>query len=87
MEIAQNGYFSVEWTITGSGVIALTYTVCSTSGGTYFTPTGGGSIITGLTAGTGGISFFPEPYPFIKLVATETGAAASAVITLQFNIQ
>lgn len=86
-ECAQNGYFSLEWTITGTGTLTLAYTVCSTKSGTYFTPTGGGTIVAGLTLGTGGMTFSPEMYPFIKLTVTETVNSANAVITLKFNVQ
>jgi hypothetical protein len=85
-EVAQDGLFSLEYTITGSANIALTYTVCSTKGGTYFTPTGGGSIASGLTVGHGGLSFEPEMYPFIKFVATEADVATGTLVLL-LNIQ
>lgn len=85
-EVAQDGLFSLEYTITGLANIALTYTVCSTKDGTYFTPTGGGSIASGLTAGHGGLAFEPEMYPFIKLVATENGTNTGTLV-LMFNIQ
>jgi hypothetical protein len=86
-EIAQDGFFSAEYTITGSGTITLAYTVCSTKNGTYFTPTGGGSIASGLTVGHGGLAFEPEMYPFIKITATETVNSANAGVTIKLNIQ
>ena len=92
-EIAQNGMFSLEYLITGDGTATISYTVCSTKGGTYFTPAGGGSIASGLTktsgdgAGHGGLSFEPEMYPFIKIVVTETGASQSVTALLNLNVQ
>jgi hypothetical protein len=90
---AKNGVFSVEYAITGDGTLSLTYTVCSTENGTYFTPTGtgtsGGTIATGLTKtpGLGGLSFAPPMYPYMKMVATETGTSENAVLTLKLNVQ
>ncbi|MFA5340304.1 MAG: hypothetical protein WC332_00865 [Clostridia bacterium] len=91
-EIAQNGYFSIEYLITGDGTLTIAYTVCSTKAGTYFTPTGASSIATGLTktsgsSGLGGLSFTPSPYPFMKITATETGTSYDAVINLKLNVQ
>lgn len=86
-EVAQNGLFSLDYVVTvaSGGTLAFTYTVCSTKAGTYFTPTGGGAIATGIGAATGGLSFEPEMYPFIKIVAT--ASVATCVCTLHLNIQ
>jgi hypothetical protein len=85
-ECAQDGLFSIEYTnATSGGTLALTYTVCSTKSGTYFTPTGGGSIVSGLSTGTGGLAFEPEMYPFIKIVATAT--TQTCTCTVHLNIQ
>jgi hypothetical protein len=95
---ASNGFFSIEYIITGDGTLSISYTVCNRSDGDFFTPTGtgsgGGSIATGLTktsgvagAGHGGLSFDPPMYPYIKLVATETGTSNNAVVTLKLNVQ
>lgn len=86
-ECAQDGLFSIQYanTATGSGTLALTYTVCSVSGGTYFTPTGGGSIVSGLGTASGGLAFEPEMYPFIKIVATST--TDTNTCTVYLNIQ
>lgn len=87
-QIAQNGVFSLEWTLTGTGVLTLSYTVCSIKAGTYFTPAGAGSIVTGLQTVHGGMSIpLPPMYPFLKIVATETGGAAHAGLTLDLNVQ
>jgi hypothetical protein len=86
-ECAQNGLFSLDYVITvaAGGTLAFTYTVCSTKAGTYFTPTGGGSIVSGLGATTGGLPFEPEMYPFMKIVATATTNTCTA--TVHLNIQ
>lgn len=90
---AQEGYFSVEYTITGDGTLTLAYTVCSDENGTFFTPTGASSIAAGLTktsgdgAGHGGLSFEPPPFPFMKITATETVKSSDAVLTLILNVQ
>lgn len=85
-EIAQDGLFSIDYSNTTSGgTLALTYTVCSTKNGTYFTPTGGGTIVSGLSTATGGLAFEPEMFPFMKIVATAT--TQSCVVTVHLNIQ
>jgi hypothetical protein len=85
-EIAQDGLFSIAYAnSTSGGTLALTYTVCSIKDGTYFTPTGGGTIVSGLSTATGGLAFEPEMYPFIKIVATAT--TQTCVVTLHLNIQ
>ena len=77
----------------GNGTAKVEYTVCSTRGGTYFTPTGGGGIAADLTrtsgngAGVGGLDFTPEVYPFMKIVVTETGTANAIAATIMLNIQ
>jgi len=87
--IAQDGFFSVEYTITGDGTCTIAYTVCSTKTGTFFAPTGGGSIASGLTKtpGHGGLAFEPECYPFIKITLTETGNSSNIAVILRLNIQ
>ena len=87
-EVAQDGLFSLDYVITVSsgGTLIFTYTVCSTKAGTYFTPTGGGTInAAGLGAATGGLSFEPEMFPFMKIVATASGN--TCIATLHLNIQ
>jgi hypothetical protein len=85
-DVAQNAAFSIQYTnATSGGTLALTYTMCSTANGTFFTPTGGGTIVSGLSSGTGGLSLEPEPFPFIKIVATAT--TQTCVCTVFFNIQ
>ena len=81
---AQNGIFSIAY-VTTAGSLTFSYTVCTTKDGTYFTPTGAESIASGVTVGTGGYSFSPPAYPFMKLVATEADSAAT-VLTLHLNV-
>jgi hypothetical protein len=85
-ECAQDGLFSIGYSnATSGGTLALTYTVCSTEHGTYFTPTGGGTIVSGLSTATGGLAFEPEMFPFIKIVATAT--TQTCTVTVHLNIQ
>jgi hypothetical protein len=90
-EVAQDGIFSLEYTITQDGTLTIAYTVCSTKSGTYFTPTGAVAIATGLTKtpGHGGLTFNPEMYPFMKITLTETKNSGSDYIiaTIRLNIQ
>jgi len=82
---AQAGVFSLEYTTT-AGSLSFSYTVCSKKDGTYFAPTAGGSIATGVTVGTGSYVFAPPLFPFIKIVATEADSAET-VLTLKLNVQ
>ena len=85
-EVAQDGLFSIQYSnATSGGTLALTYTVCSVATGTFFTPTGGGTIVSGLGTASGGLAFEPEMYPFIKIVATAT--TQTCTVTVFFNIQ
>ena len=91
-EVAQDGIFSIEYYITGSGTLKIEYSLCSIKGGTYIEPTSGADIASGLTSssGTSGrdiVTFNPELAPFLKIKVTETGTAADAVIDLKLNIQ
>jgi len=86
-ECAQDGLFSIQYanTAASGGTLALTYTVCSTATGTFFTPTGGGTIVSALGTASGGLGFEPEMYPFIKIVATAT--TNTCTVTVHLNIQ
>ena len=85
-EIAQDGLFSLDYSnATSGGTLAITYTMCSHKNGTYFTPTGGGTIVSGLGIATGGIAFEPEMFPFMKIVLTATTQSCTA--TIHLNIQ
>ena len=86
-QVAPDGIFSIQYTFTGSGVLTWTYTVCSTSDGTYFTPSGAADIATSTTTGTDGVSFEPELFPYMKIVATETGTNTASITSLYLNVQ
>jgi len=86
-QIAQDGIFSIQYTYTGDGVITWTYSMCSTKDGTYFTPSGAENIATSTTAGTDGLTFEPEMFPFMKIVGTETGTNTAIISELYLNIQ
>lgn len=82
------GFFSVQYLITGDGTLTLTYSL-SNDGSTYITPTGAVAIGTALTktTGPGGdgkdiLSFTPMVARFMKIIATETGGANTAILTL-----
>ena len=74
-----DGYFAIQFKFTGSGTIALTYTM-SNNDSTFGTPNDGGEIATGLTAGTYLYQFDVEPFRYIKIIATETGTSDSVTI-------
>jgi hypothetical protein len=91
---AQNGQLSIEYTLTGEGTATIGYTVCSSKGGTYFTPTGATTIATALTkssgtSGHGGLSFTPPMYPWMKIYVTETKNSGTDTITatIILNVQ
>ena len=91
-EVAQDGIFSIEYCITGSGTAKIEYNLCSIKAGTYIEPTSGLDIASGLTSssGTSGrdiVTFNPELAPFMKIKVTETGTAADVVVDLKLNIQ
>ena len=79
-----NGYFAIQFKFTGSGTIALTYTM-SNNDSTFASPTSesgsSGTIATGLTAGTYLYQFKPETFRYLKIVATETGTSDDAVVS------
>ena len=94
-EDSGNGIFSLSSTpVAGTagtcGTTVFTYSGCSTRNGTYVTPASAVAIGTSGTANTGGdiFSFNPEPMPFMKIIATQTGAAGKdSKITVELNIQ
>lgn len=91
-EVAQDGIFSVLYTISGTGTAKLEYTVCATNDGTFVEPSGAADIGSSLTAssGTSGVdlvSFEPELAPFMKIKATETGSSNAVVVDLWLFIQ
>lgn len=85
--IMDNGRLSVSYTITGTGTVKLEYLAAPTKDGPFIEPAGASDIGTGLTVGSGSFAFTPILTPFIKIRATETGAANAAVLTLDLNVQ
>lgn len=85
-EIAQAGFFSVYHEISGTGTVKLEYKVGVGQNGNYVTPDGAEAIGETLS-GNGLLSFGPPLAPWLKIIATEDGGAADAVISLWVNIQ
>ena len=79
------GYFAVQLTFTGTGTAKVEY-LCSVDGSTYTEPTGATDILTGCTAGTYYVQFFPDFTKYIKIKVTETGAANSIAATGYFLV-
>jgi len=78
--MAPEGMFALESTITGSGTIKWTYECCTTKGGVFLEPEDAVDIYTAQTVGQIYQAFQPELTPFIKIVATETGGVNPVVI-------
>ena len=88
MRHARNGYFNLEYNVTGSGdSIAIAWSGCSISTGT-FTRSGttilvSGSSITGIDGdGRGFATFSPDLFPFIKIGAWARGTTTALSCTL-----
>lgn len=88
-----NGFFSVQYLITGDGTVKIEYNL-SADGSTYIEPTGASDIGSSLTKTTGPgsdgkdiLSFAPELSRYMKIKVTETGGASTAVVTLWLVIQ
>lgn len=79
--MSPQGMFALESTITGTGTIKWTYECCTTEDGVFLEPEDAVDIYTAQTVGQIYQAFQPELTPFIKIVATETGAADPVVIT------
>lgn len=82
-EIAQRGFFSLLTVMTQGtsgtlGTTVWTYVGASQEAGPYVSPAASIPIGTNGTHGTGGTSniatFEPEPMPFMKIIATQTGS-------------
>lgn len=86
-EIAQEGYFSVYATVSGSGVLKLEYLIAPEKYGTFIEPAAADDIATGLAAGNAAASFSPVLTPFMKVKATETDGAQGVVLSLWLNAQ
>ena len=81
-----DGPMAVQVTVTGTGTITLDY-LLSADNISYINPATAPDIATGLTAGSYYISFEPGFAAFIKIRATETGAANPATVTVTFIAQ
>jgi hypothetical protein len=84
--IAQQGIFSLAHkvhvgTAGTTGTTIFTYVGCSTETGTFITPHTAvaiGTAGTNATTGTANIwTFEPEPMPFMKIIATQTGVGGT----------
>jgi len=101
-EVAQRGFFSLAHRIAvgtcttqGCGTSIFTYVGCSTKDGTYIAPATSIAIGTAGSHGTYGTAniwtFEPEPMPFMKIVATQTGAgnagANTKIVSVELIVQ
>jgi hypothetical protein len=91
-QIAQDGTFSIKYTVTGDGTCKFEYTVCDTIDGTYLEPSGASDIASSITSssgtsGTDWVSFSPILAPFMKIKCTETGTSNAVVVTLSLFTQ
>lgn len=86
-QIAQNGYFSIYYTITGSGTIKLEYLLSYDEEATFLEPAGADDIATLLSSGSGLVTFSPELAAWIQIKATEDGGASAATISAWMHIQ
>ncbi len=87
---ANQGFFSLfhkiaAGTSTTCGTTVFTYTGCSKADGTYISPAASIPIGTAGSHGTYGTSnlwtFEPELMPFMKIIATQTGAGTAGANT------
>lgn len=87
---ANRGFFSLAHRIAAGtsgtvGTTVFTYKGCSTETGTYISPSNSIAIGTAGSHGTYGTaniwSFEPELMPFMKIIATQTGAGTAGANT------
>lgn len=86
-EVAQNGIFTLFYTLTGNGTCKFEFLLGQTVAGTFVTPSESDEIATGLTVGSDLISFSPLLAPFIKIKVTETGGADHVGVNAWLNMQ
>jgi len=80
------GYQSLQYAVTGSGTVELTFQV-SNDGVTFSTPPDAAVIISGVTVGTGLVQIeMTTIAKYIKIIATETGGADSVTITIWLSV-
>ena len=93
---SNNGVFSLAHgiaagTSTTCGTTIFSYTGCSVYGGTYLSPASSGTFATSGPAIAGRITTFtPVLVPFMKIIATQTGAGtagANSKVTAELNVQ
>ena len=77
---ANSGYFSLQYTKTGSGVVKVEY-LLSNDGKTFVTPSTALDIVTAIAAGSQAdlISFSPEPARWMQIKITENGTDTAVV--------
>lgn len=94
--LANNGIFSLAASVIAGtagtvGTTVFTYSGCSLQDGLYVTPSAALAIGTFGTANTSDIiSFEPELMPFMKVIATQTGAGTAgkdSVVTAELIMQ
>lgn len=80
IDVRNSGVFGMDWSVLATQ-LTLTYTMCGTQTGTYFTPNGGGSIstCTGTTLTAQGVSFAPEYFPYMKVTVLNNGADTATI--------
>lgn len=90
---AANGFFSLQYLITGDGTAKIEYNL-SNDGSTWLEPSSATDIGSSLTKTTGPgadgkdiLSFSPELARFLKIKVTETGGANAVVVTIHIAIQ
>ena len=93
--IATNGFFSVQYTLTGTGTAKIEYNLSNEDAMTnLLEPTSAADIASGLTATSGPgadgkdvVSFAPELARWLRIKVTETGGANAVVMTLDLAVQ
>jgi len=80
------GYFSLQYTVTGTGTCKFEY-LCSNDGTTYAEPTDATDIASGVTAGSGFVGFRPPLCKYLKVECTETGGANAVTVTATLAVQ
>lgn len=81
----RSGYFSIFFTITGTGAAKFEYLI-SHDNVTFVEPASASDIATGKTAGSDAVSFAPVLAPYIKIRVTETGGAQAIGVTLTLAV-
>jgi len=84
--VRMDGYFSLHMINVG-GTVTATVLVCSTKNGTFVAPDTAVTVISAQAAGTGFASFSPPVAPFMKILFTETDAAAVTTLEAWLNYQ